>query len=126
MTSATAHGAAGLLYRTGDLCVRLPCGRLECLGRIDSTVKIRGYKVAVPFVESTIKEHESVASAAVMPVANAAGNATDQPRYVYFTSYFDTSATEFWDALRENKYRDNFTDELRDQLPEELRILLEW
>lgn len=61
-----------------------------------------------------------------MALHSASGNATDQPRYVYFTSYFDTSATEFWDAQRENKYRDNFTDELRDQLPEELRVLLEW
>ena len=61
-----------------------------------------------------------------MALHSASGNATDQPRYVYFTSYFDTSATELWNALRETKYRDGFPDELREQLPEELRPLLQW
>ena len=61
-----------------------------------------------------------------MALHSASGNATDQPRYVYFTSYFDTSATELWNALRETKYRDSFPDELREQLPEELRPLLQW
>ena len=68
-------GTPTRLYRTGDAGRILPSGELECLGRIDSTVKIRGYKVSIPFVESTIKEHAGVASAAVMPLRDEATGA---------------------------------------------------
>ena len=61
-----------------------------------------------------------------MTLHSASGNATDQPRYVYFTSYFDISATDLWNALRETKYRDGFSDELREHLPDELQYLIEW
>ena len=49
------------VYRTGDGArVRLD-GQLEILGRIDSTVKVRGFKVGLPFVEGVIQECEGVA-----------------------------------------------------------------
>lgn len=60
-----------------------------------------------------------------MALHSASGNASDRPRYVYFASFFDTSATELWEHLREIRYRDNFSDALREALPEALRNLLE-
>jgi hypothetical protein len=63
------------MYRSGDAGRVLPDGQLECLGRIDSTVKIRGFKVSLPFVESTIKEQAHVASAAVLPLMDETINA---------------------------------------------------
>ena len=62
------------LYRTGDRGRVLPTGELECMGRMDSTVKIRGFKVSIPFVESTIKEHPRVATAAIMPQMDTSTN----------------------------------------------------
>mmetsp|Transcript_123527 Transcript_123527/g.395126 ORF Transcript_123527/g.395126 Transcript_123527/m.395126 type:complete len:2722 (+) Transcript_123527:112-8277(+) len=60
---------AGVWYKTGDL------GRfigeppvLEIRGRIDSTVKIRGFKVGIPVVESAIAAVAGVALCAVVPV----------------------------------------------------------
>eukprot|EP01044_Picomonas_judraskeda_P003379 COSAG03_NODE_277_length_9517_cov_112.780739_4_plen_1043_part_00 len=41
---------------------------------MDSTVKIRGFKVSIPFVESTIKEHPRVATAAIMPQMDTSTN----------------------------------------------------
>lgn len=61
-----------------------------------------------------------------MALHSGSGNATDQSRYVYFTSFFDTSASELWQAMRETKYRDGFSRELHTELPEDLRPLLEW
>jgi len=61
-----------------------------------------------------------------MALHSGSGNATDQSRYVYFASFFDTSATEFWDELRRTKYRDGFPDSLRQNLPQDLLPLLEW
>eukprot|EP00443_Scrippsiella_acuminata_P020537 CAMPEP_0115241604 /NCGR_PEP_ID=MMETSP0270-20121206/38516_1 /TAXON_ID=71861 /ORGANISM="Scrippsiella trochoidea, Strain CCMP3099" /LENGTH=2756 /DNA_ID=CAMNT_0002656631 /DNA_START=62 /DNA_END=8332 /DNA_ORIENTATION=- len=59
----------GKWYKSGD------AGRLigdppvlELRGRIDSTVKIRGYKVGIPVVEAAIQEVDGVALCAVFPV----------------------------------------------------------
>ena len=38
-------GRNARIYRTGDLGRMLPDGQLECLGRIDTQIKIRGYRV---------------------------------------------------------------------------------
>ena len=61
-----------------------------------------------------------------MALHSGSGNATDQPRYVHFASFFDTSATYLWNALRRTKYRDGFPDSLRENLPKDLLSLLEW
>ena len=55
------------LYRTGDFCVRLPCGRIECLGRLDAQVKIRGFRIELGDVEAALSALPSVEAAAVAP-----------------------------------------------------------
>ena len=75
------------LYRTGDAGRVMENGELECLGRIDSTVKIRGFKVSIPFVESVIKEQEGVTSAAVMPI-------TEETAVVGLVAYVVGSGTD--------------------------------
>lgn len=61
-----------------------------------------------------------------MALHSGSSNATDHPRYVYFVSFFDTSATELFEELRRTKYRDGFADSLRENLPMDLLALLEW
>ncbi|MEU2309402.1 non-ribosomal peptide synthetase [Streptomyces misionensis] len=51
------------MYRSGDLARRLPGGDLEILGRIDTQVKLRGQRVELGEVESTLVAHAGVASA---------------------------------------------------------------
>ncbi|KAL3928627.1 MAG: hypothetical protein SGPRY_002309 [Prymnesium sp.] len=57
-----------LMYRTGDLARVLPSGELLVLGRADSTVKIRGFKVGLGFVEATLSALPGVARVAVVPL----------------------------------------------------------
>ena len=70
------NGKMTKVYKTGDTGRILPNGEMESLGRIDSTVKIRGFKVSIPFVELTIKEHPRVATAAIMPIMDTTTNVT--------------------------------------------------
>ncbi|MCW5854093.1 MAG: AMP-binding protein [Anaerolineae bacterium] len=53
------------LYRTGDLGRLRPDGMLEYIGRADALVKIRGYRVGLPIIESTLLTLPSVKQAAV-------------------------------------------------------------
>ncbi|MFD0384881.1 hypothetical protein ACFQ2B_29465 [Streptomyces stramineus] len=64
-------GAPGeRLYRTGDLARALPGGELVWLGREDSQVKMRGYRVELAEVELALtklaKEYPGVREAAVV------------------------------------------------------------
>lgn len=52
-------------------------------------------------------------------------NRTQRPRYVYFTSFYDPSASWLVNFCRRSKYRDNFPDSLRSGLPSQLRSLLD-
>jgi amino acid adenylation domain-containing protein len=54
------------IYRTGDVGRVLPDGCLECLGRKDSRVKIRGFRVDIVAVEATLADHPQVREAAVV------------------------------------------------------------
>jgi amino acid adenylation domain-containing protein len=70
LTGAVFQPAAGRdgerIYMTGDLGRLLSDGRLLCLGRKDSQVKIRGHRVEPAEVEAALRGHPAVADAAVM------------------------------------------------------------
>jgi acyl-coenzyme A synthetase/AMP-(fatty) acid ligase len=57
-----------LVYRTGDLVTLESVGNYEYVGRQDSMVKIRGYRVELGEVEATLYRHPSIREAAVLPV----------------------------------------------------------
>ncbi|WP_308366409.1 MULTISPECIES: non-ribosomal peptide synthetase [unclassified Microbulbifer] len=58
-------GDGGRLYRTGDRARWLPDGRLEYLGRTDSQVKVRGFRVELGEIEIALRRHPAVRQAAV-------------------------------------------------------------
>ena len=61
------------MYRTGDLARYRPDGVLECLGRIDDQVKVRGYRVELGEIEAALLEHAVVREAAVTTWDDPAG-----------------------------------------------------
>ncbi|HEY0544285.1 MAG TPA: amino acid adenylation domain-containing protein [Pyrinomonadaceae bacterium] len=65
--------AGGRLYRTGDLARYRADGVLEYVGRRDSQVKVRGFRVEVGEVEAVLKEHVKIKQAAVVPFDDESG-----------------------------------------------------
>jgi amino acid adenylation domain-containing protein len=57
-----------LVYRTGDLVTLEAAGNYAYLGRRDSMVKVRGYRVELGEVEATLYRHPAIREAAVLPV----------------------------------------------------------
>ncbi|MFI7442517.1 amino acid adenylation domain-containing protein [Nonomuraea indica] len=63
----------GRLYRTGDLARRHPDGTIECLGRVDHQVKIRGVRIEPDEIAAVLAEHPAVRHAAVTVRDDAPG-----------------------------------------------------
>jgi amino acid adenylation domain-containing protein len=59
-----------LVYRTGDMVTLDPAGNYVYIGRRDSMVKIRGYRVELGEVETALYRHPAISEAAVLPVAD--------------------------------------------------------
>ncbi|MFG2294348.1 amino acid adenylation domain-containing protein [Streptomyces sp. NPDC048603] len=54
------------LYRTGDFGRILSDGRIQCLGRRDGQVKVRGYRMELGEIEAQVRRQEGVADAVVV------------------------------------------------------------
>jgi amino acid adenylation domain-containing protein len=61
------------MYRTGDLGRLRPDGRLECLGRLDHQLKIRGFRVEPGEVEAVLREDPAIRDAVVVGVEERPG-----------------------------------------------------
>ncbi|ORX89632.1 acetyl-CoA synthetase-like protein [Basidiobolus meristosporus CBS 931.73] len=55
----------GQLYKTGDLARFTPNGEIEYLGRIDTQVKLRGYRIELSEVESALQRFKDIQAAVV-------------------------------------------------------------
>jgi len=66
--------AGDRMYRTGDLARYMPDGTLELLGRIDFQVKVRGYRVELGEITSTLTQHPGVKEAVVVAQDIEKGN----------------------------------------------------
>ncbi|KAF0699250.1 Aste57867_10177 [Aphanomyces stellatus] len=82
-------GGDGRMFRTGDLGRLHPNGTFEILGRQDSQVKLKGYRIELDEVAQAMMEHPDVLAAAVL--------VKDKTHLV---GYFSPSTVSV-DALRE-------------------------
>jgi aryl carrier-like protein len=59
-------GEGSLLYKTGDLARYLPDGTIECLGRNDFQIKLRGHRIDLGEIESVLRAYPNVCEAVVV------------------------------------------------------------
>lgn len=59
------HNPSQRIYRTGDLGRIDEAGRVEYLGRVDTQVKVRGYRIEVTEIESALMEQPGIQQAVV-------------------------------------------------------------
>jgi len=57
--------AGARLYKSGDLGRLLPDGVLQCLGRVDHQVKVRGFRMELGEIEAVLEEHPALRASAV-------------------------------------------------------------
>jgi amino acid adenylation domain-containing protein len=62
------------LYRTGDLVRYRPDGNIEYIGRVDTQVKLRGYRIELLEVEAPLLLHPHVKQATVSTWSDASGD----------------------------------------------------
>ncbi|OPA72773.1 hypothetical protein BVG16_32275, partial [Paenibacillus selenitireducens] len=86
----------GMMYRTGDLGRWLPDGNIEYLGRMDEQVKIRGLRIELAEIESTLRKIENVKDCAV--IAREDKN-EEKAIYAYIVSEQEISVSEVRDTL---------------------------
>jgi polyketide synthase PksJ len=53
-------------YSTGDICRLKNNGILECAGRLDNQIKVRGYRIELEEIEKVIETYPEVSNAAVI------------------------------------------------------------
>ncbi|MFM1815530.1 MAG: hypothetical protein RLZ98_2225, partial [Pseudomonadota bacterium] len=58
---------SGMIYRSGDRGRINAEGEIEYMGRIDTQVKVRGYRIELAEIETVIREVEGIAQAVVNP-----------------------------------------------------------
>jgi amino acid adenylation domain-containing protein len=88
------------LYRSGDRGRFLPGGELECAGRIDYQVKLRGYRVELGEIEAVLVEHQAVSEAVALIREDIPGDRR-LVAYVVPTRDAQPQISELRDCLRE-------------------------
>src|SRR5262249_30725705 len=65
-SAVLAADSEARLFKTGDLARFAPDGTIECLGRIDRQVKIRGNRVELGEIEAILARHPGVRECVVI------------------------------------------------------------
>jgi amino acid adenylation domain-containing protein/FkbH-like protein len=86
------------MYRTGDLAKYLPDGSIQCLGRIDHQVKIRGHRIELGEIETVLSQQDAVRECVVLAREDEAG---DKRLVAYVVSEVELDPAVLRTRLRE-------------------------
>jgi non-ribosomal peptide synthetase-like protein len=92
---------SGRLYLTGDLGRVNRIGRIEYRGRVDTQVKVRGYRIELVEIESALMEHPDVAQAAVTTHLSDSGEKELAAFYTVRPGHDEIDADDVMRRLRE-------------------------
>jgi amino acid adenylation domain-containing protein len=70
----SGRGGPARIYRTGDLGRWRSDGRLQCLGRTDFQVKVRGHRIELGEIEAALSRHPEVQQAVVVAAQGDGGD----------------------------------------------------
>jgi amino acid adenylation domain-containing protein len=73
----------GVLYQTGDLGRHSPDGNLEFIGRIDNQIKIRGIRIELGEIKSSLNRHPQIENTEIVATGNSK---KDQMVIAYYRS----------------------------------------
>ncbi len=68
------QAAGAMLYRCGDIGRWRDDGTLECFGRIDHQVQLRGQRIELPEIEAVLRQHPAVADTVVQAFHDGQGD----------------------------------------------------
>nr|APD72036.1 non-ribosomal peptide synthetase 2 [Streptomyces sp.] len=103
---ADLYGGPGeRMYRTGDLARWRADGGIDFLGRSDTQLKIRGYRVELSEIENALVAHPGVGQAAVTAARGEDGRTTER-----LAGYIVPAATLGGDAVDTAQLREHLAD----------------
>ena len=85
-------------YLSGDMGRLLPDGNIECFGRLDDQIKIRGYRVELGDIAWHLKQHRQVKDAVILPIGE--GSARTLTAFVSTIGAVEADELKRWLAPR--------------------------
>ncbi len=86
--------ASSLIYKTGDRARFLGHGEIEISGRLDTQVKVRGYRIELKEIEELVLQHANIHQAVVIPFEDKKQN--KQLALYYCLKYAQVSSDDAW------------------------------
>ena len=104
VTNPFDKGQTSVMYRTGDLGKFLSTGEIQCLGRVDQQVKVRGHRIEPGEIENVLTGIETIKEAVVIAREDRPG---DQQLVAYIVPNLVSAKSdradwkERWDVMYE-------------------------
>ncbi|MGI9309071.1 MAG: amino acid adenylation domain-containing protein, partial [Gammaproteobacteria bacterium] len=98
------------MYRTGDLARYLPDGNIQCLGRNDQQVKVRGYRMELGEIELALSKHSAVREAVVAAREDREGDKRLVGYLIANTSNISSEEIARWKDQQMTQWQDLWQD----------------